>query len=858
MGDSPAPSCPLPALGLGGGNPCVERALVVGRPLPVLWAAGPCRGLDRGGSTAHPLPVGRSQEALPGCRSPEGNQWPGSTSWVWDRHWPQTRATLRSALLPLAATQDTMSQSGTMSCCPGATNGSLGRSDGVAKMSPKDLFEQRKKYSNSNVIMHETSQYHVQHLATFIMDKSEAITSVDDAIRKLVQLSSKEKIWTQEMLLQVNDQSLRLLDIESQEELENFPLPTVQRSQTVLNQLRYPSVLLLVCQDSEQSKPDVHFFHCDEVEAELVHEDIESALADCRLGKKMRPQTLKGHQEKIRQRQSILPPPQGPAPIPFQHRGGDSPQAKNRVGPQVPLSEPGFRRRESQEEEPRALLAQKIEKETQILNCALDDIEWFVARLQKAAEAFKQLNQRKKGKKKGKKAPAEGVLTLRARPPSEGEFIDCFQKTKLAINLLAKLQKHIQNPSAAELVHFLFGPLDLIVNTCGGPDIARSVSCPLLSRDAVDFLRGHLVPKEMSLWESLGESWMRPRSEWPWEPQVPLYVPKFHSGWEPPMDVLQEAPWEVEGLASAPIEEVSPVSRQSIRNSQKHSPTSEPTPPGDALPPVSSPHTHRGYQPTPAMAKYVKILYDFTARNANELSVLKDEVLEVLEDGRQWWKLRSRSGQAGYVPCNILGEARPEDAGAPFEQAGQKYWGPASPTHKLPPSFPGNKDELMQHMDEVNDELIRKISNIRAQPQRHFRVERSQPVSQPLTYESGPDEVRAWLEAKAFSPRIVENLGILTGPQLFSLNKEELKKVCGEEGVRVYSQLTVQKAFLEVSPPALRRHAPPASAPSPPTPVPGVAEQGGGRHPDPWDPRLRMPPFLLPRSSKVGRSWKNS
>lgn len=48
------------------------------------------------------------------------------------------------------------------------------------------------------------------------------------------------------------------------------------------------------------------------------------------------------------------------------------------------------------------------------------------------------------------------------------------------------------------------------------------------------------------------------------------------------------------------------------------------------------------------------------------------------------------------------------------------------------------------------------------------------------------------------SPSVVENLGILTGPQLFSLNKEELKKVCGEDGVRVYSQLTVQKAILEV------------------------------------------------------------
>nr|KAF6267946.1 EPS8 like 2 [Pipistrellus kuhlii] len=711
-----------------------------------------------------------------------------------------------------------MSQSGSLSCCPGAANGSLGRSDSAAKMSAKDLFEQRKKYSNSNVIMHETSQYHVQHLATFIMDKSEAIVSVEDAVRKLVQLSAKEKIWAQEMLLQVNDQALRLLDMETQpvfeprlglmavargawvsrpvpqEELENFPLPTVRHSQTVLNQLRYPSVLLLVCQDSEQSKPDIHFFHCDEVEAELVHEDIESALADCRLGKKMRPQTLKGHQEKIRQRLSVLPPRQGPAPVPFQPFAQSSPP-KNRVGPPVPPSEPGYRAQEAADEEPpRAVLAQRIEKETQILNCALDDIEWFVARLQKAAEAFKQLNQRKKGKRKGKRGPAEGVLTLRARPPSEAEFVDCFQKTKLAINLLAKLQKHIQNPSAAELVHFLFGPLDLIVSTCGGPDIARSVHSPLLSRDAVGFLRGHLVPKEMALWDSLGEAWTRPRSEWPREPQQLLYVPKFHSGWEPPLDVLREAPWEVEGPA-APGAEPSPPSpgRRSFRNSVKQSLVPEPASPGDALP---SPHAHRGYEATPAMAKYVKVLYDFTARNANELSVLRDEVLEVLEDGHQWWKLRSRSGQAGYVPRNILDEVRAEEAGAPHE-AGLKYWGPASPTHKLPSSFTGNKDELIHHMDEVNDELVKKISHIKAQPQRHFRVERSQPVHLPLTYESGPDQVRAWLEAKAFSARIVDNLGILTGPQLFSLNKDELKKVCGEEGIRVYSQLTVQKAVLE-------------------------------------------------------------
>lgn len=51
-----------------------------------------------------------------------------------------------------------------------------------------------------------------------------------------------------------------------QEELENFPLATIHMSQTVLNKTRYPSVLLLVCQDKDQHKPDIHFFHCDEVE----------------------------------------------------------------------------------------------------------------------------------------------------------------------------------------------------------------------------------------------------------------------------------------------------------------------------------------------------------------------------------------------------------------------------------------------------------------------------------------------------------------------------------------------------------------------------------------------------------------
>ncbi|KAM6926959.1 epidermal growth factor receptor kinase substrate 8-like protein 2 isoform 1-T1 [Lycodopsis pacificus] len=644
----------------------------------------------------------------------------------------------------------------------------VARSD--SKISAKALYEQRKKYSNSNYIMHETSQYHVEHLSTFIMDRTESITTVDDAIKKLVLLDTKDKIWTQEMLLQVTDKAVRLLDCDTQEELENFPLPTIHMSQTVLNQTRYPSVLLLVCQDKEQHKPDVHFFHCDEVEAEMVHADIDSAIGDNKHGKKMRLQTLKVNQEKMKHHRETILPPSAPK--------GPSPAAKGRAAAMNIQDRRGSKKNDTESHEK---LAQRIEKDVQILNCSLDDIEIFVARLQKARDAFSQLNQRNKSKKNKKKGPADGMLTLRAKPPTEAEFIDSLQKLKLALNLLAKLKKHIQNPSASELVHFLFGPLELVLQSCGSPDLVRSVISPHLSKDTVDFLRGHLTPKEMTIFELLGDGWTKPRAEWPRDQCAPPYHPKFRNGWEPPLELLRAAPWETEGPTGPPGSLTSPDYR-------RHSAE-------DYYGTQSSNSSNGSYNGMPPTRKFAKIRYHFLARNANELSVLQDEILEVIEDDKQWWKLRNRSGQAGYVPFNILDVVKIEEPEAVYNQPGYSTSSPVSLSHGDSFNKGKPKDKMM---DEVNNELLMMITANKSQPAaRKFRVERSSGSQLPLTFDSNPEQVSRWLSAKGFAKTTVECLGILTGAQLFSLNKEELKAVCEEEGGRVYCQVTVQKAQLE-------------------------------------------------------------
>uniref|UniRef100_T1GMW2 EPS8 spectrin-like domain-containing protein n=1 Tax=Megaselia scalaris TaxID=36166 RepID=T1GMW2_MEGSC len=184
----------------------------------------------------------------------------------------------------------------------------------------------------------------------------------------------------------------------------------------------------------------------------------------------------------------------------------------------------------------------KYERDVAVLNHCFDDIEKFIARLQHAAAASRELEKRRRNRKSKKKDPGEGLLTLRTRPPHEKEFIDIFAKFKLSFNLLAKLKAHIHDPNAPELVHFLFTPLALIVeassDTYFEAHLPSRVINPLLTREAVNLLINCVTSKETELWRSLGDAWTLPRDLW--KGHVGSYHPVFFDGWSPDYPVVDE------------------------------------------------------------------------------------------------------------------------------------------------------------------------------------------------------------------------------------------------------------------------------------------------------------------------------
>ncbi|XP_028989904.1 epidermal growth factor receptor kinase substrate 8-like protein 1 isoform X2 [Betta splendens] len=636
--------------------------------------------------------------------------------------------------------------------------------------------------------MTNTSRYLVNHLLTFSLRDGEAV-NVEEAKARLSFLAQSKKLWIQQMHLDVGAEAVLLRDVQSQDELERYALKSIYRCEAANMEALFPSLLVLVCQSAEEKTPEILFFSCEAVKAEDVCADVRRAVSNRsqRLSDALRlPSTGGGMEPYDVPRPPIAHAPNHPATNPPPYPG---PRANATNALNAADGSPGD-----------ALL--RAQREIDILNHCFEDVESFMARLQQTAEAATVLSQRKKSKKKSKKQKAEeDLLGAKAQPPPEQEFVDIFQKFKYCFSLLARLRPHISNPSSEELVHHIFKPLDMMVKTTGGPALGASVSGPALTSSAVSLLKETLSEPERQLWASLGPNWTLPRSQLT-GPVAP-YSPVFLSGWKPEALRADRQVWE------DPVESQHKHEALQVKEEKP-----QPLGPRDAGVSAETDVGTHAAQPE----RLYSCSYSFIARNSSELSVQQGETLEVIESSKRWWKCRNRFDEVGFVPFNILEPAAhidsPVSNKAPLAPApppvGRAAATPSPPVLPKGPAHAGkrpiNLPAFSQHVPAaedtdkvmmVNDELLKRLTNGKTNLNKPLVIHRSAETTVPLDYHSPPEEVAQWLQAKGFSDQTVSCLGVLTGAQLFSLNKKELQTVIPDEGARVYSQLTVQKSLLE-------------------------------------------------------------
>ncbi|MBN3322293.1 ES8L3 protein, partial [Atractosteus spatula] len=644
----------------------------------------------------------------------------------------------------------------------------------LSRPSAKAIYKQRKEYAEAITRQPDNFQFRVE---------VQEVHTVDDCISQLKQLDAQGRVWGQDMLLEVQGSSLQLTDIETKEELESFPLSAIVEVKAVLHSCVYDSILTITVRERNKSRTSVFLFQCEEMGAEHVRADLDKAI-DQRREETGKQDNLRDNLENIIGQQGPRQQRNKPPPLlpPVDRWSGPEPHSSQWTTPDyeednysqqfTPQEEPQY-----MPEEPPDLQQAELERNVEILNHVLNDVELFIGQVGAVVAQTPGKEKKKNKKNKSKKnAPVQGL-------PSTGEFASCMQKIKYGFNLLGKLNGKIHNPSAPDFVHILFSALGFLTSNCPWRDLPPSVLIPLLTPPAIQLLRQVVSPEEDQLWRSLGDAWNVPRSQWPDGNNIPPYIPEFSDGWQPPTPVMPPT-----------------ANRASMRQeSRRDVPERENMfTPEQCLPDLCTDHLHlsvskdfpkclfllffisitfqssnenprymrvmydfmaRNNQELSIMKgdivqvcqnlvnisnenpRYMRVMYDFMARNNQELSIMKGDIVQVLDGSRQWWKVRNIREEEGFVPHNVL-ETMEENPQAEYQ-------------------------------DVLNPPSLNKTSK--------------------------PQEVKAWLEYKGFSKITVRCLGVLSGSLLLGMTRDELKSVCPEEGGRVFFQLQAVKSSLAVS-----------------------------------------------------------
>uniref|UniRef100_K7GGI9 PTB domain-containing protein n=1 Tax=Pelodiscus sinensis TaxID=13735 RepID=K7GGI9_PELSI len=118
-----------------------------------------------------------------------------------------------------------------------------------------------------------------QHLLTIQVD-SRDVRGLEDCVERLKMMEAQGRVWGQDMILQVKGQELLLSDIETKEELERYPLVSVQECAAVLNRCVYSSILAITLREQSQRGSSIILFQCEQLGAELLKASLEKAIKE--------------------------------------------------------------------------------------------------------------------------------------------------------------------------------------------------------------------------------------------------------------------------------------------------------------------------------------------------------------------------------------------------------------------------------------------------------------------------------------------------------------------------------------------------------------------------------------------------
>ncbi|XP_014330216.1 epidermal growth factor receptor kinase substrate 8-like protein 3 isoform X1 [Xiphophorus maculatus] len=501
----------------------------------------------------------------------------------------------------------------------------------ISRPSAKSIYLQRLQYAASVNKMMEKSEYRVEHLFTCDLNGKD-LRNIPDCVERLKLLDQTDRIWGQNMVLEVRGANLLLIDYETKEELESFSPGEIKELLAFLDAGVFDSLLILSVQNRRKAATTVFLFQCDEVRADFIAKDLLRALLQKSEGSHI---SSNGH---IVGGHGRVKQPNKPAePMPAHEAPPRTPP--DNAEDEFPEPELDLRRYREEDVVPPPMPSPspprrqytELDRNVDILNHIITDVEIFMGKIS-AADA-------KNAKKKKKKKKGKGGDGM----PPEEEFSDCLHKIKSGFNLLGELNGKINNPAAPDFVHSLFSALAFVCSHCS-ETVPPSIVAPLLTPQCIRLLSEEASSEEDNLWQSLGDAWNIPSTKWPEEDEdIPVYNMQFFDGWQPPEVTGELPPSEPESRRESPRP---PPSLQPSPNTAGHK-TQEELSYAKWKPPKER------QKPGPVEVK-LRVKYDFISRNQRELNVTKGEIVDLLDKSKQWWKVRNSRGEEGYVPNNVL------------------------------------------------------------------------------------------------------------------------------------------------------------------------------------------------------------